>query len=88
VKTVWKYPLKVTDEQVKEIPAGSTPLFVAEQNFLTLWMLVDDALPLQEHRIRVVGTGNPITFSMSQFRYAGSALMGGFVWHVWVEFVA
>jgi len=62
IKTIWKYKLSTTDEQVIEMPAMAEILTVQIQNGEPcLWALVDSSYPHKEKRyIEIFGTGNPI----------------------------
>lgn len=83
MKTIWKYPLQVTDLQTLEIPQGAQILSAQIQSGqLTLWALVDTSNPCEKVKIEVVGTGNPIDDSFSDRKYISTVQMGPFVWHV------
>lgn len=69
--TVYRYPLKLEDEQVIEMPAGAEILHVARrenhhvvlgvagvQDAIELWARVDPEEPLRPRHIRVAGTGH------------------------------
>jgi hypothetical protein len=63
MKTIWKYPLAVMDEQIISMPQGAFLLSVQVQrnrggNNVCLWALVDDSAPEEGRRIRMVGTGH------------------------------
>ena len=78
--TVYKYPLKLADEQDLEIQQGAQFLTVAEQQGeLVLYARVISDAPKVKRRIRVAGTGHPRVNG----RYVGTAMMpSGLVWHV------
>lgn len=84
--TIWKYPIRVTDEQYLIIPRGATPVHLAEQDgTLCIWALVDPTKVPHEYTVRVYGTGHPIDEKLEQV-HIGSVLKGPFVWHVfWQE---
>lgn len=85
--TIWKYPLKVTDEQVIEIPLTGRVLCVQAQNdkpcLWVLWDQADKLLP-KKVRIHMYGTGHPIS---EVHNYVGTFQMlnGGLVYHVFGE---
>jgi hypothetical protein len=84
MKTVWKYPLEVLDEQTIEIPDIHQILHIAEQHGEpTLWFLVDPGAPKIKKRIRIYGTGHTIVNDY-QMTFLGSVLMsrGDLVWHI------
>jgi len=69
--TVYRYPLKLEDEQVIEMPAGAEILHVARRenhrvmlgvagvhDAIELWARVDPDQPVQPRHIRVAGTGH------------------------------
>jgi len=61
-KKIYKYQLEITDRQRLMLPVDSEILTVQMQGAfnLCLWALVDPALGLSPHWIRVCGTGHPI----------------------------
>ena len=60
MRTIWKYPLQVTDTQEIAMPGGAELLAVQMQNDTpTLWARVDTVEPYAPRRIVIVGTGNP-----------------------------
>lgn len=93
MRTIWKFPLEITDFQQIEVPENSSMLSVAFQDRhptyplaggkqLCLWVQVDTDRPMRKRGIYVVGTGNPMPDVIAQF--IGTALdPRGFVWHVY-----
>lgn len=81
--SIWKYPLKLTDEQIIEMPAG-TPLSVGEQDGqLMLWALVEPDKPMLARRIRIIGTGHPIDGERVLGSFLGTIQSNlGLVWHI------
>jgi hypothetical protein len=83
MKTVFKYTLDLTDDQIVQMPAGSTALHVKEQNGeLCIWALVDPDKPTCSRRFFVHGTGH--TLHPGALDYIGTAHLhnGGIVLHV------
>lgn len=83
---IWNYELRITDVQTIEVPAGTKALSVAGQDgTLCLWATVPEPISSVHARIRVViiGTGNPAPSNPG--RFIGTAVIGFFVWHVFVE---
>jgi hypothetical protein len=79
---IYKYPLKLVDEQTVEMPNSATLLHVAEQNGqLCLWAMVDPRREVVGVPIVIVGTGNPMG---NVGKYLGTVQMGRFVWHVFL----
>lgn len=83
---IFKYPLRLVDEQKIALPQRSQILTVQMQNeALCLWALVDPNLPLEKRIIRVVGTGNEFDDPEKCF-YLGTVQERVFVWHVFEFF--
>jgi len=82
--TIWKYPLKVTDENRLELPKGAEILCVQVQNTDPwLWALVNSLETEKEvHLIETFGTGHKI--SGAPRKYIGTYQLhnGGLVFHV------
>lgn len=83
MRTIYKYPLQVTDCQVIEMPIGSRILAIQMQRGVPcLWATVDPEEEKKEKRfIRVVGTGHELS---EYIAYIGTYQMadGALVWHV------
>lgn len=81
MKTViWKWTLRVTDEQIVEIPEGAQILSVQMQGDMPqLWALCKEDKPKVPRRILIYGTGNPIVEYpgkyISTFQMHGGALV-------------
>ena len=61
MKTIWKYPLAITDSQEIRVPAGALALSVQMQGDIPcLWVLVDPTADRDLWRITTVGTGHPV----------------------------
>lgn len=79
---IWKYELRIADEQILEMPEGAELLHVAEQHgTLNLWArVIPTGQDIERRVILIRGTGTPI---WSQ-RHIGSVLTAGgdLVWHV------
>lgn len=94
MRTVYKYELRIEDEQVVRLPAGARLLSVGVQTddspalvyrTLSLWALVDTQAPPVARRVYIVGTGHPAGHVASA-EYVGTvndALR--LVWHVFAE---
>ena len=84
--TIWKYPLKLTDEQVVRMPEGGEILTAQMQGgTLCLWVLVNNEAPAQGRTIEVRGTGHP---APNGCRYIATTQMGQLVWHVFEREIA
>lgn len=73
MRTVYKYPVTVTDEFDLAIPAGAEILHVAVQNHRPyLWALVEPARAGEIRHFAVRGTGHPVD---DELRHLGSFLL-------------
>lgn len=84
-RSIYKYQLKITDQQCLNLPIGAKILYIQNQNEnLCLWALIDtEQLKAKTHTILCFGTGHPIPEQISiefigtvQFSY------GSLVFHV------
>ena len=83
MNVIWKYPLKVTDEQTLDIPEGAEALAVQVQNGTPcLWVRVESTAPKTLRRIITHGTGHPVPKTTG--RYIGTYQIdgGALVFHV------
>lgn len=63
MRKVYKYPLEREDLSRLRLPEGATLLHVEElNNQFWLWALVDPAMPREERKIRIAGTGHDINY--------------------------
>lgn len=81
--TIWKYQLTIQDEQLVEMPLGSSILAVAEQDgTLCLWARVNpEGVPVNR-KIYIRGTGHPLP--KGPIEYIGTVVSAGgrLVWHI------
>lgn len=84
MRTIWKYPLEITDEQFIDVPLGSEPLSVQVQNDqLCIWVLVTNHnRPTKEQPIRIYGTGHPVESLHRDYVGTVQTMGGALVWHV------
>lgn len=84
MKTIWKYPLKLTEVQQIELPQGSDPLTVQMQDHRPrVWAIVDPKEPIHTQlTFYIIGTGEP--FDETNKKYLGTIQQTEFVWHVFV----
>jgi hypothetical protein len=81
MRTIFKYPLEVTDTPVVRMPAGAEILTVQMQRGeACIWAIVDDAVPNVSRRLLVVGTGHGMPLDSGQ--YVGTFQTGALVFHV------
>lgn len=84
VKTIWKFPLEITDEQTVKMPATANIIAVQFQGEqLMLWAVVDPKVTFANVVVRIVGTGNPFP-DANDCRFVGTVQQGPFVWHVFM----
>jgi hypothetical protein len=85
MKTIYKYPIEITDEQEIKPPQFAKPLHVGldPQGQPCIWLEVDTENDPKTMRIYVIGTGNPLP-EYTAF-HAGSFVQSPFVWHVYTS---
>lgn len=82
---VWKFPLRVTDTQLVQVPEHFEPLSVQAQNGeLCMWALVNPNAQEVSVRIEIYGTGHPIATSAPN-DYIGTVQMLGLEGHVFLR---
>jgi hypothetical protein len=84
MKTIYKYPLALTDWQQIRMPEGAEILSAQMQGEdLCLWAMVETSNKSTPRAFEVFGTGNPIHTDMGiDRRYINSVQERVFVWHV------
>jgi len=88
MKTIWKYPLEITDSQTVEAPEGAEFISVIEQNGMpTLYAIVNPhAVRKASYGVQIRGTGHPIESTLlPSYRFLGTVQTDKFVWHIFVE---
>ena len=82
METIWKYTLKIADEQEVDMPSGAGILCVQMQHgTLCLWAVADPDHDVRPHVIRIRGTGHRVEPGIG--KYIGTAQDSmGLVWHV------
>lgn len=86
-RTIWRFPLEITDRPTLEMPNGSNVLSVGpprgRDDVLDLWAAVDSSTAAREERhFRIVGTGNPMPEDALWFVGTVVTHGGALVWHV------
>jgi len=83
--TVWKFPLRIDDEQFIEVPKVNRPLCVQVQaGSPCLCMEVDETAPKIKVRVRTVGTGHPINFDERLYVGTYQVSGGALIFHVYL----
>lgn len=83
MKTIWKFPLKMTDRQIVEMPLPAKLLCVQLQGrnpneAACLWAEVDPEGEKVRIEIAMIGTGHPLPDGM---RYISTMQYGALVFH-------
>lgn len=90
MKTIWKTPIEIVDEQTVKVSKNAQALTVEYQgNQACMWWVVDPSEELVEETIHIYGTGQPIDDDQWLNEYYVGTLhdtQRGFVWHVFIEF--
>lgn len=83
MKTIWKYPLRVEQSQIIEMPHGAELLSIQLQGDQPmLWALVDPHNSKATRAILMYGTGWEMPGGMSlQLIYIDTVQIGALVWH-------
>ena len=85
MKTIYKYPIEITDEQTVSMPVGGQVLSAQMQGtHLCIWALVEAGNFNCNRRVRIFGTGNPVELD-NNWKFVDSVQERIFVWHVFVE---
>lgn len=83
MRTIYKYPIKVTDVQEVKMPFGAKIICAQLQNeVVTLWAECETFNSNTSRTIEIFGTGHQIDGQYSR-TYVGTVQQGGFVWHVY-----
>jgi len=86
MKTIWKFPLELTDRQSVGMLAGAEILSVQIQGAtVCLWAIVEPSGQREERVFEIIGTGQTVwpTEPDRQVRkYIGTVQQGPWVWHV------
>jgi hypothetical protein len=85
MKTIYKYPIEITDEQTVSMPIGAQILSAQMQGTqLCIWALVEVGNVNCNRRVRIFGTGNTVKLD-GNWKFVDSVQERIFVWHVFVE---
>lgn len=82
---IWKYELRIDDEQTILMPRGAKGLTVQwQRKNLCIWCMVDEINPLEPRKVIIYGTGHPMRFETGD--YVGTFQMhdGALVFHVFM----
>lgn len=86
MKTIYKYPLVVTEKQTLLLPSGFeiTSVGLDPNGYPSLWAIVNPENSEIKQTIYIVGTGQAIPKNVEN-KYVGKFICGVFVWHVFIE---
>ena len=83
MNSIWKYELKVADEQLVEMPAGSLLLDVQVQNGVPcVWARVDPQQPKVKRKLVTYGTGHPVPDTTGDHVGSYQLQGGALIFHV------
>lgn len=84
MKTIYKYPIKITNEQEISMPQDAKVIHAGldPQGTPCVWAVVDTERETEPVSILVYGTGNPMNYFPHE--HVGSFTQGPFVWHVFL----
>jgi hypothetical protein len=81
METIWKYKITSIPDFEISLPLGANVLSIQMQNdYPTLWVLVDPSQPYEVRKFFKVGTGWPIR-NMSATKFIATIQKDGLVWH-------
>lgn len=85
MRTIYKYQLNLIVSQYYDLPVQAEPLSVGidPQGQLCLWALIDIDAGLESRIIRIIETGNPISYDQGTF--IGTVKQDQFIWHIFVD---
>lgn len=80
---IWKFELKVVDDQIIEMPINSEILTVQiQQEYVQLWAIVNPELSVEQRHIRIYGTGFPVGNTKLKYISTFQQYNGRLVFHV------
>jgi hypothetical protein len=84
MKTIYKYPLEITDSQLIEMPMNAEILHagIDPQGTACVWAALETRNEYEQVKLLIVGTGNPIPETAR--KHLGSFVQPPFVWHVFL----
>lgn len=82
--SIWKFPIRVDDEIVIDMPRSARILHVGVQNGQPhIWAMVDTKAPMVDHHFAMRGTGHPAE-GLEGLLFVGTFMMasGALVFHL------
>lgn len=87
MRTIYKYPLAITDSQAVLMPVGAEIISAQVQGAdLCIWAAVDPTAKKHARVIHIYGTGHPIP-DPDKLHFIGTVqqMGGALVWHVFAQ---
>ena len=83
MKSIWKFPIEITDRQTVNMPKTATILSVQIQHgAVCMWALVDTEEPTVDRTFIVHGTGHPCICDASEYIGTFQVASGALVFHL------
>ncbi len=83
MKSIWKFPIEITDRQTVNMPKTATILSVQIQHgAVYMWALVDTEEPTVDRTFIVHGTGHPCICDASEYIGTFQVASGALVFHL------
>lgn len=83
MKTIYKFTLRISDEQILEIPNDGEILSVQMQNGEPqIWVMVESDDYITQRHFRIFGTGHEVSGNL---KFIGTVHIETFVWHLFEE---
>lgn len=82
MRTIYKYPLLIKDEQELFLPIGANIIHVnvdPREQLITAWVIVETERPLEGRTIKCYGTGHILPESSET--HLGTVMYAKGVWH-------
>lgn len=84
--SIWKFPLKILDEQVIQMPKNARILSLQLQNTSPcIWAFVTPENELEDRFIKMFGTGHVIKGDTENLLFIGTFQLPRLVFHVFEE---
>lgn len=87
MSVIWRYSLRLVNEQEIDLPGHVSPLSVQIQNDeIVLWAIVNPGSQKYHRKVFIVGTGHalPDVVLHPYTKYVGTVQQGALVWHVFL----
>lgn len=89
MKRIYKYPIRVSDEQIVTMPANARPLSTGYDatGGLCIWALVNPEEAAVRRTVIIHGTGHPANDVENDYKFLGTVVDERLqlVWHVFID---